>query len=246
MDKTIDIVYKLGSGSKSDDRELRYSLRSLSNFKELGKVFVVGFKPRWLQGVIHIPALDLHPANKDCNLINKLILACHHPELSERFLNMSDDQVFLKELDLSSFLVPFYDSEVVKQLQAERLSRWKRRVKNTLEALILQNLPSYCYEAHIPTLINKFDYSHTVGKFNYSDVPGMCGNTLYYNFLRVNGREFDKSYILKLEEAQTSIEKLESLCNQKTHLSYSEAATNEQLFDFLQKKFPNQSKYEIF
>ena len=246
LENKIDVVYKLGSGSKSDDKELRYSLRSLSNFKDLGKVFVVGFKPRWLQNVIHIPAEDLHPANKDCNLINKLILACHHPELSSLFLNMSDDQVFLNNLSETDFLKPYYDNNLLVS-PTDKVSRWRRRLHNTIGALKEKNRLIDCYECHIPTLLSKTGFVKIMSEFNYSDIPGLCGNTLYFNSLSDKvGVELNKNVAIKIEEAQTTVESIEKMCDGKTHLNYSEAATNSQLFDFLQKKFLIQSKYEIF
>lgn len=243
----MDVVYKLGHGSKSDDKELRYSLRSLSNFEDLDKVFVVGFKPRWLQNVIHIPAVDAHPANKDCNLINKLILACYHPEISEDFVNMSDDQIFLKEVSKEELMQPYYDNSLLNCGENGRLSRWKKRLHNTIDALKNNNLPCNCYETHIPTVLNKILFPTTMEKFNYFDVPGMCGNTLFLNSIKYQiGREIDKNIAVKIEEAQTNIESIEKLCEGRIHLNYSEVATNDQLFEFLQKKFPVQSKYEIF
>ena len=245
LENKIDVVYKLGSGSKSDDKELRYSLRSLSNFKDLGKVFVVGFKPRWLQNVIHIPAEDLHPANKDCNLINKLVLACHHPELSDMFLNMSDDQLFLNNVETSDFLKPYYDNSLLIS-PTDRVKRWRRRLHNTIGVLKEKKLPQNCYETHIPVRLSKKTFPEIMKEFNYSDVPGLCGNTLYFNSIFIEGVELDKNLAIKIEEAQTTVEAIEKMCAWKTHLNYSEAATNSQLFDFLEKKFPIQSKYEIF
>jgi hypothetical protein len=242
----MDVVYKLGCGSKSDDKELRYSLRSLSNFVDLEKVFVVGFKPRWLKEVIHIPAEDLHPANKDCNLINKLILACHHPEISVNFVNMSDDQVFLKEIDQKELFQPYYDNSLLIS-PTDRIKRWRRRLHHTVDCLKKNHKKTDCYETHIPTVLSKYIFPEIMQKYNYTDVPGMCGNTLFFNNQTViEGREFDKNVAIKIEEAQTTVEAIERMCEEKTHLNYSESATNNQLFDFLQKKFPIQSKYEIF
>ena len=46
----IDIVYALGSGSKWDNNELRYSLRSLEkNFLDLRNIYIVGTFPHFLQ-----------------------------------------------------------------------------------------------------------------------------------------------------------------------------------------------------
>jgi hypothetical protein len=73
----IDVVYTLGTESSWQDNELRYSLRSLErNFPDLGRVWIVGHKPAWLTGVVHIPMADVHKQNKDANLIDKILAAC--------------------------------------------------------------------------------------------------------------------------------------------------------------------------
>jgi hypothetical protein len=242
----IDVVYKLAQGSRFDDQELRYSLRSLSNFKNLGKVYVTGFKPRWLQNVIHIPAEDPHLANKDCNLINKILLACHHPELSDLFLNMSDDQIFLKEVSIDDFINPIYDNSLLNIDRSKRPNRWKRRLINTIETLRELNLPTNCYEAHIPTLLDKNKFPEIISKYNYPEIPGMCGNTLYFNTLKARGREVNKNEALRLETTQTEVGKIEELCRNITHLNFSEAATNDKLFVYLQNILPSLSNFEIF
>lgn len=85
----IDVVYKLGNGSRFDDAELRYSLRSLSNFRDLGKIYVVGKKPAWIKNVIHIPAGDPYKSNKDANIINKIILAATHSDITANIEGMT-------------------------------------------------------------------------------------------------------------------------------------------------------------
>ena len=101
----IDVVYKLGIGSKFNNKELKYSLRSLKNFKNLGTIYIVGEKPHWIDKdiVVHIPASDPYAVNKDANLIQKLMLACNDFNLSEYFLNFSDDQLILKPIDFDKW-----------------------------------------------------------------------------------------------------------------------------------------------
>jgi hypothetical protein len=45
----MDILYYIGSGSRHNNDELRYSLRSLdAHCKDVDKVWIVGNKPRFL------------------------------------------------------------------------------------------------------------------------------------------------------------------------------------------------------
>lgn len=243
---TTDVVYKLGKKSKFNDKELRYSLRSLSNFKDLGNVYIVGEKPEWVQNIKFIPCPDVFLTNKDCNLINKLVLACQEYGITKEFLNFSDDQVLLRECSYEDFITPLYDNSLTDFKPNEKLGRWKTRLKNTVRVLGERNLPTNCYEAHIPTLINIYDYTKTVFQYNYPEGQGMCGNTLYFNTLRKEGKKVPENYALRLEIAVNDLKTLEDMCNSKLHLNYTDASTNENLFVFLQNKFPIISKYEKY
>ena len=195
----IDVVYKLGVGSKWNDRELRYSLRSLSYFKDLGKVYLIGHKPNWVQNIIHIPLEDVFKANKDANLINKLILASQDPYISQQFLNFSDDQVLLKECSAEDFTTPYYDNSLIQFLPNQQLNRWKTRLKNTIRALQEKGFSSNCYESHIPILIDKNSYTQAVFQYNYPEGQGMCGNTLYINTVGKRGEPLPKDYAVRFE-----------------------------------------------
>lgn len=241
----IDVVYKLGSGSKWDNRELRYSLRSLINFKDLGRVYIVGFLPNWVQNVIHIPNPDVYLSNKDANLIQKIVLASHDRNISSEFLNFSDDQVLLKECSYTDFTAPVYDNSLIQFVQDQRLNKWKTRLKNTIRVLQEKSLSSNCYESHIPTLIDKEKYIHAVFQYNYPEGQGMCGNTLYFNTIGKIGKPLSKNCLLRLEGNCPEVSVLESSCEDKLHFNYSEATTCEDLFTFLENRFPVKSIYEI-
>lgn len=240
-----DVVYKLGSGSKYDDKELRYSLRSLSYFKGLGKIYIVGHRPNWIQNVIHISNPDVFLANKDANLINKLILASHHPSISEEFLNFSDDQLLMRECSYSDFTTPYYDNSLINFLPDQKLNRWKTRLKNTIRVLKEKGLPANCYEGHIPTLINKKDYVNIVFNYNYPEGVGMCGNTLYFNSKFAPGMQLPLDFSVKLESICPEPDQINSFIKDTViHFNYASASVNQNLFLYLESKFPNKSIYE--
>ena len=57
----MDIVYIIGKGSKWNNQELKYSLRSIAKYGiNIGKVFIVGYKPNFVSDeVIYIPCDDI-------------------------------------------------------------------------------------------------------------------------------------------------------------------------------------------
>lgn len=94
----MDIVYILGTGSRYNDDEIRYSLRSLINLPH-DNVYVIGEKPDFFSdNVIHIPAEDPFDV-KQKNAFHKLTIACNTKEISDDFILMNDDFFILKPVD---------------------------------------------------------------------------------------------------------------------------------------------------
>lgn len=240
----IDVVYKLGTGSKLNDLELRYSLRSLSFFSDLGNIWIVGHKPDWVRNVVHIHSADPFSNNKDANLINKIILISQQNGITDHFLNFSDDQLLLKTCSYKDFIVPLFDNNMINFKENEKLTRWRTRLKNTINTLKVMNLPANCYETHIPTLINKYDYTSTLFQYPYPEGQGMCGNTLYFNTLQLDSKEVPSNFATRIEGVVMDKKVLIDACDGRLHFNYSEQATNNILLEFLAGKFPNKSIYE--
>jgi hypothetical protein len=91
----MDLVYILGTGSRWQDNEIRYSLRSVERYVPGARVFVVGSMPAWLTGVEHVPCKDVYP-HKLKNAFFKIRQACLNPAIGERFVLMNDDFIFLR------------------------------------------------------------------------------------------------------------------------------------------------------
>lgn len=241
----IDCVYKLGSGSTHNNAELRYSLRSLQNFLPLRNVYIVGFLPDFVQNVIYIPAIDSYTQNKDGNLINKLILATIDPNLSEEFVNISDDQVFLKQCEYDEIKVPYFNNKHFVDLKkGARPNRWQIRLNRTVDQLRERKLPHNCFEAHVPYLLNKKNYASILFQYPYGEDRGLVGNSLYFNTLKVQGKQLEPNDLVRLIDPIEDRMTLESVCSGKKYLNYTDAAINDNLLLYLQRTFPDKSKYE--
>lgn len=102
----MDAVYILGTGSRSGNEEIRYSVRSLEkHMSDLGKVFVVGSRPESLRAAAWIEATDNH-AKYWKNALEKTRFACFDERVSADFLLMNDD-FFMRE-DFIGAELPFY------------------------------------------------------------------------------------------------------------------------------------------
>lgn len=91
----MDVLYPVRRGDWNE--ELRFSLRSLSLYSELGRVFLVGHRPHWVS-----PRATLFPreqsGSKYRNANENLLWAADHAELSDPFLLMNDDFYLLRPL----------------------------------------------------------------------------------------------------------------------------------------------------
>jgi|GEM_PF-994900 len=239
----MDVVYPISGGfhgkkrlgSKWNDNELRYSLRSLEQyFQNLGRVFIVGHKPDWLTGVVHLPAEDTHRHNKDANLIDKVLLACRSG-VSPTFLRLSDDQCLLK---------PWDGLQVwhMGNAMGRRGGKWWRRMQRTCEHLQSHGRPTFFYDCHAPAPVDRETFIQVATEADYQTPPGMCINTLYFNTIDIPR---DKMSGRKVAfHRPTKAKRLRRGTKGKLFLGYSEKGTNEAMKQFLQELFPTPSRFE--
>ena len=240
----LDVVYPLASGnhgrkvlgSKWDNNELRYSLRSLEKYlPRLGRVFIVTETlPEWLTGVEHIYAKDEHRHNKDANLIDKVLLACKS-DVSETFIRLSDDQCLLQEWD---------GNDVWHQGDTDGLDKggkWWDRCHRTSDYLKSQGRPTWFYDCHCPAPVERESFIRAMEGVDYQTPPGMCINTLYFNSVdifrsRMNGQ-------VASVDNEPMVDDLHG--PDKLFLNYSDAAAeSDSMQQILEKRFPVPSRFE--
>lgn len=246
----IDLVYKLGSNSSSDNySELRYSIRSaVKYFQDLGRIYIIGNKPNWITNVEFVKLEDSYTSCKDANLISKLIVACNEPLISSKFLNMSDDYFFMNQVDSSYFEKAIYHNDILDFKKDHKFTKWQLRLQRTINLLKSKNLPGNNFETHHPQLIDKYLYPKTVLNYDYGCDNGYCGNTLYFNTLKADCKALTDNDLCRLEKKVESKKDIEILFKIKpfyffnyTVLSYSSA-----IEQFLCDQFNEKTIYELF
>lgn len=179
----MDIVYILGTGSKFNDEEIRYSLRSLKNLPHK-KVFIIGEKPDFISDkVIHIPAEDPYQ-NKQRNAFHKLSIACNTRDISKDFILMNDDFFILKEI------------KEVKTFHKGSISNVIKRNKDIggqyLEALKRTNIllgGGIDYSMHYPFIYNKSKLKKVLKKLNGEGAIHL--RTYYGNIYSIGGEKME-------------------------------------------------------
>ena len=181
----MDFVYIVKEYESNPD--LRYSLRSICKFYPDSKVWIVGYKPSWIQGVGYIPVRQT--SNKWINSVRNIIAACESEEISEDFVLMNDDFFMIKNK---------YPIEVVGNMNLgtldEAIKNYKRMANSWCKAFgwvktLLKQCEAfeeyYNYEAHLPLIINKKKYLEVM---NLPEVQAFIksGRTLHKRTLYKN------------------------------------------------------------
>lgn len=242
----IDVVYRIGQKCEWDTNysELRYSLRSIEeNFTDLRNVYIIGNKPNWLINVKHIHIPDCYKSNKDANLINKVILACTDINLSDDFLQMSDDMYLLQKVNKDFFEIPYIDNNHVRFVPGVRLSRWKNRLKRTVDLLKSASYRSDCFEAHVPYMINKHLYPKTLFRYDYGFGDGYCGNTLYFNTIHKQGQIINSLIALRIASF-TDINFIKENTVNRFFFNFDANSLNNDIKLFLSSRFDKKSSFE--
>jgi len=220
------------------------SLRSVeANFRDLGKVFVIGHKPEWLTGVVHIPVKDRLKHNKDANLIDKVLAVCERPELSDNFVRLSDDQLFWSP-------VRWRD---VRPYWAGRLDRkprefwgdgqWKKRLRRTYGLLLMREQTTYHYDSHCPMPYNKWQFFKVMNSVDYRAGRGFCINTLYFNSIGLAKHEKLAGRKASFESAMCPAE-VRTKLKGKTYVGYNDKGLTEHLKAAIAARFPTPSRFE--
>ncbi len=178
---TTDIIIPLGSGSKSDNDELRILLRSLeANAIGLGRIIVISdCAPSWLDRsrVTVLKMGDAHAHNKDANLIDKTIAAIREFNL-DSFCWFADDNVLMQPLRLSA--IPILRNLRSKSDFADD-GKWHRRVFRTFEwAESLGVHLTHNYETHVPQYFTHArELASRLATVDYRTPPGLSIMTLF-------------------------------------------------------------------
>jgi hypothetical protein len=244
--ETIDVVYVLGTGSNWSNNEIRFSLRSLEkNLKGMGRVFIVGELPDFIQGVVHIQHPDEYgPAIPDGNIIKKVLRAIADPSLSENFLFINDDHVLLKPVVAEK--IPYFhkgDLNSFPDSYFENKNRWRKTLKRTRDVLNFKGLTALHFDCHTPMLINKTLFPEVMGQFDYGVDKGYTMKSLYANSAGVKPilLEGQKKVVFEHYTKSQLDERLKSC----SFLSFNDGGLNLELKIWLNEKFPKMSKYEM-
>lgn len=229
----MDVVYPF-KRSKNFDKELRYSLRSLSNLRGVDNVFIIGDQPpSWVQGVTWVPSQQ--GATKSKNVRHTYRVACLTPEISEDFVWMNDDIYIMKPMSR----IRLYHRGPLDLF----LRRFQQRYPHSyytkmIEATTGHHEAALCYELHMPMMLNK---TKALEILNNNDFDGMMFRTIYGNVAEGGGGtktddvKWYRNEIVKWYQNTPS-----------GFVSSDDGTFRGEFEKFMQEKFPERGKYERY
>lgn len=234
----VDVVYPLNKGSLWDDNELRYSLRSLEIFfPRVWNVFIIGHRPEWLKGVVHI-ASDNEGRSRDMRIMNKAFQACRDPRVSKTFLFMNDDHFFLKPFLQFPFL---HGGSLETKLNYSKPGAYTGAIGNTVA--LLQELGRKQikhFDIHCPIEYDKGKFLELLKVIEPDIKNGYIIKSLYCGYHNIEG-EFSTD--LKLNRPLLT-DQFRREIRGRSWFSMGDGAT-ETIGQLMRELYPMKSKWEI-
>ena len=215
----MDILYYIGSGSRHNNDELRYSLRSIEKYcKDVGRVFIVGNKPNFIINCELIWVDDKFEWWKNAFEKTK---AAIYGGISDEFLLFNDDFYMLRPFEAATY--PFYHKG---DIPSQPVNDYQKVIVNTRRVLEQSGKPFKHYGVHCPMRIEKEKYLSLEKYFN-TPVSARC---LYGN--------------LFCKGVKTQDNKGTEIKNSKQKCFSSADWAGEEMFEKLKLLFPKPSKWE--
>jgi hypothetical protein len=205
----MNAVYPLGNGSKWDNNELRYSVKSLSLFTNIDKVFVIG---QLFDGELALPFENIpyrETQNPAVNIWEKLVEACVTPQISDPFLFINDDHYFTRPVDIDSYPNYYaymiddypYMHQWVKGTNLNMLDNpYYKLVKRTRD--ILGNVKFF--NVHCPCIIHKEKFLRTFEQYR-SEIYTDIGLLIKTTYLQNEPGEVMTDYKIRFRESFDSV-----------------------------------------
>lgn len=244
----MDILYVVGFGSKWENNELRYSLRSIERYgRNVGSVFIVGHKPDFVSDIVtHIPCGD-ETNRKHKNILRKVITAMSNSNISSHFIVSSDDHFYTREVDFDSFPIYYQAREIqTKPTDGKAPNNYHRSLAQTKEILIKWGLPTFQTNPHCNTHFDADMYKFYYPLFAEAmeleyggEMNCLMGNILIHERNIIPQRFADKKIDLfkNIPDLVRQIDGVECF-------SISDNAVHCGIGGYLQTTYPNKSKYE--
>jgi hypothetical protein len=233
----MDLLYVLGSGSKFNNDELRYSLRSVERYvKNVDRIIVIGEDPKFISDKVEYHYVKEHTSNKEYRIAYKILKACELGIVNGDFLFMNDDFFFTKEVDANTY--PYYHKGCLSLGSPSKF--YKAALNATYAYLYGHEQTTLHFDVHTPIIYNSKRFLALKPHLERSKVNpfGFVVKSLYSNFEGIKGEEYVDSKL-----GRYNINTNDRI-NKTSIISCTDTAFEEWLYDYLKENFKEKSIYE--
>lgn len=148
----MDILYIVGKGSKHDNAELRWSLRSLAKHgRNVARVLVAGCPPAWLSDDVEaltVPDVDL-PGRKNRSIVNCVLEAVSSFNLKGDFIFACDDVFLIDTVDFDRYPLYVDDDGLPEAAPTDRrCTAFDELLIATRQWLLERKAPVFHFQTH--------------------------------------------------------------------------------------------------
>lgn len=250
----MNVLYVVGKNDLSDNKTLRYSLRSVDRFaKGVDDVFVVGYPPSWLKCKTLAVEDVTHgiSGGKHWNILNCILRAIYHFGIKGEFLYSSDDHILLRDVDFDKWprwkCGKLYTHDDYVAINKKEPGAYQKSLIATRALYDKFGVSPIKCSCHANTIMNA-DYADAAGKLA-NDNREMCSfgfepTCLFTLCELIDGKRFDlKEYSDFKCKTIADVEQRAGSHHFAMTLEHG-AETNKPIDKWLKKKFEEKSRWE--
>ncbi|MEU2743647.1 hypothetical protein ABZ656_52495 [Streptomyces sp. NPDC007095] len=227
-----DLVVPVREGPSN--QQLRYALRGWEENLPHRHVWIVGYKPSWLDGVRFIPTRQT--GTKYANTTAAVRAACEHPEISETFLYANDDMFVMERLDEMPVLHRGPVRETESYYAARASGSYLRGMRETRDLLADHGYDDpLSYELHVPLEISKTGMLRALEAGRHLDV--LHKRTMFGNLSEIGGERIDD---VKVMHRQPRFDRSSPFLS-----TMPDSFANGEVGRVIRTRFPLPSTYEL-
>lgn len=270
--KNPTIAVPLGQGSKWENNELRYMLRSLEQHCQFDFDVVVFCtkKPKWLNAKVEIVERTYPEKIKKYfqgkahyenyyDTIHKLQACINSDNVTDEFFYVYDDVLLIEDIYLPDMRKIYAGShhDNKPSFFDNPKNKWTQTIYQSLDICKRNGYPLYVYETHLPRYYIKSNLQGMFQKHNpeakyipyavstvyynmFYDKPDAC----YYENNNVKVGFYGKGQTNDCFDSTTD-KLIETAIKDKIWINYSDAGLEGNLKLWIEKRFPNKSKFEL-
>lgn len=251
MSEKVDILLVLGRGSKHDNMEARYMLRSIEkNGINVGKVFCVGYPASFMNPdkVHFVICGDMYSA-KHKNILRCIEEAVKTTDISNHFLYTSDDHFYIKPTDFANY--PYFKKgELPKEVKKDDpILSYHWSLVETRDLLLSHGYTAHNFSWHGNTHFDKQIFIDKVLPLAQESYLGttlgveptclMLNVLLKHKPFAITERPDNKTHHFN------SRSELLNIIGDRECISAYDCAYDNGLERYLKELFPDKSKYEL-